>query len=64
MSSALESWKDQYADDLVIIADALEELSGGSLAWNEATEKKWMSANAWVTKNMICGTSLEGAYVL
>ena len=31
-------WEDQYADDLVIIADSLEECVRRLLIWNEAME--------------------------
>ena len=33
-------WEDLYADDLVIIAESLEECVGRLLTWKEAMEKK------------------------
>ena len=44
-----------YADDLVIIADSLEECFRGPLIWREAMEKKGLRVNAGKTKVMICG---------
>ena len=52
-------WEDLYADDLVIIADSLEECVGRLLIWKEAMEKKGLRVNAGKTKVMICGTSLD-----
>ena len=49
-------WKDLYADDLVIIADSLEECVRRLLIWKEAMEKR---VNAGKTKIMICGTGLD-----
>ena len=46
------------ADDLVIIADSLEECVRRLLIWKEAMEKKRLSLNAGKTKVMICGTGL------
>ena len=50
--------EDLYADDLVIIADSLEESVRGLLIWKEAMEKG-LRVNAVKTKVMICGTGLE-----
>ena len=51
-------WEDLYADDLVIIAESLEERVRRLLTWREAMEKKGQS-NAGKTKIMICGTGLD-----
>ena len=48
--------EDLYADDLVIIADSLEECVRRLLMWKEAMEKKGLRVNAGKTKVMICGT--------
>ena len=58
---------DLYADDLVIIADSLEECVRRLLIWKEVMEKKGLRVNAGKTKVMICGTGLDllqssGAY--
>ena len=54
-------WEDLpvYADDLVIIADPLEECVRRLLIWKEAIEKKGLRVNARKTKVMICGTGLD-----
>ena len=52
-------WEDLYADDLVIIADSLEECVWRLLIWKEAMEKKGLRVNAGKTKVMICGTGLD-----
>ena len=52
-------WEDLYADNLVIIADSLEECVRRLLIWKEAMEKKGMRVNAGKTKVMICGTGLD-----
>ena len=52
-------WEDLYADDLVIIADSLEECVRRLLIWKEAMEKKGLRVNARKTKVMICGTGLD-----
>ena len=51
--------EDLYADDLVIIADFLEECVRRLLIWKEAMEKKGLRVNAGKTKVMICGTGLD-----
>ena len=52
-------WDDLYADDLVIIADSLEECVRRLLIWKAAMEKKGLNVNAGKTKVMICGTGLD-----
>ena len=52
-------WEDLYADDLVIIADLLEECVRRLLTWKEAMEKKGLRVNAGKTKIMICSTGLD-----
>ena len=52
-------WEDLYADDLVIIADSLEECVRRLLIWKEAMEKKGLRVIAGKTKVMICGTGLD-----
>ena len=52
-------WEDLYADDLVIIAESLEECVRRLLIRNEAMEEKGLRVNAGKTKIMICGTGLD-----
>ena len=52
-------WEDLYADDLVIIAESLEECVRRLLTWKEAMEEKGLRVNARKTKIMICGTGLD-----
>ena len=52
-------WEDLYADDLVIIAELLEECVRRLLTWKEAMEKKGLRVNAGKTTIMICGTGLD-----
>ena len=52
-------WEDLYADDLVIIAESLEESVRRLLTWKEAMEKKGLRVNAGKMKIMICGTGLD-----
>ena len=52
-------WEDLYADDLVIIADSLEECVRRLLIWKEAMEKKGLRVNTGKTKVMIRGTGLD-----
>ena len=47
--------EDLYADDLVIIADLLEECVRRLLTWKEAMKKKGLRVNAGKTKITICG---------
>ena len=56
-------WEDLYADDLVIIAESLEECVRRLLTWKEAMEKKGLRVNAGKTKIMICGTSWSSCRV-
>ena len=44
-------WEDLYADDLVIIADSLEECVRRLLIWKEAMEKKGLRVNAGKTSH-------------
>ena len=53
------TWEDLYADDLVIIAESLEECVRKLLTWREAMEKKGLRVNAGKTKIMICGTGRD-----
>ena len=52
-------WEDLYADDIVIIAESLEECVRRHLTWKEAMEKKGLRVNAGKTKIMLCGTGLD-----
>ena len=52
-------WEDLYADDLVIIAESLEECVRRFLTWKGAMEEKGLRVNAGKTKIMICGTGLD-----
>ena len=52
-------WEDLYADDLVIIAESLEECVLRLLTWKEAMEKKGLRVNAGKMKVMICGMGLD-----
>ena len=52
-------WEDLYADDLVFIAESLEECVRRLLTWKEAMEKKGLRVNAGKTKIMICGSGLD-----
>ena len=52
-------WVDLYADDLVIIAELLEECVRRLLTWKEAMEDKGLRVNAGKIKIMICGTDLD-----
>ena len=45
-------WEDLYADDLVIIAESLEECVRRLLTWKEAMEEKGLRVNAGKTKIM------------
>ena len=51
--------EDLYADDLVIIAESLEECVRRLLTWEEAMEEKGLRVNAGKTKIMIYGTGLD-----
>ena len=52
-------WEDLYVDDLVIIAESLEECVRRLLTLKEAMEKKGLRVNAGKTKIMICSTVLD-----
>ena len=52
-----------YIDDLVIIADSLEECVWRLLICKEAVEKKGLRVNAGQLKVMICGTGLTSCRV-
>ena len=52
-------WEYFYADNLVIIAELLEECVRRLLTWKEAMEEKALRVNAEKTKIMICGTGLD-----
>ena len=52
-------WEDLYADDLVIIAESMEECVRRLLTWKEAMEEKGLRVNAGKTKIMICGSGLD-----
>ena len=53
------TWEDLYVDDLVIIAESLEECVRRLLRWKEAMEEKGLRVNAGKTKIKICGTGLD-----
>ena len=54
-------WEGLYADDLVIIAEWLEECVRRLLTWKEEVEEKLkgLRVNARKTKIMICGMRLD-----
>ena len=52
-------WEDLYADDLVIIADSLDECVNRLKIWKEGMEKKGLRVNAKKTKVLICGEGLD-----
>ena len=52
-------WEALYANDLVTIAELLEECVRRLLTWKEAMEKKGLRVNAGNTKIMTCGTGLD-----
>ena len=52
-------WEDLYADDLVIIAESLEECVRRFLTWKEVMEKKGLRVNAGKMKIMICCMGLD-----
>ncbi|XP_048759465.2 uncharacterized protein LOC125669061 [Ostrea edulis] len=56
-------WEDLYADDLVIIADSLDECVKRLLTWKEAMERKGLRVNASKTKIMICGTGFDRVWM-
>ena len=52
-------WEDLYANDLVIIAESMDECVRRLLTWKGAIEEKGLRVNAGKTKIMICGTGLD-----
>ena len=52
-------WEDLHADDLVIIAESLEECVRRLLIWKEAMEDKGLRVSTGNTKIMICGMGLD-----
>ena len=48
-------WEELYADDLVIIAESLQECVERLQIWRNAMEEKGLRVNAGKTKIMICG---------
>ena len=54
-------WEDLYADDLVIIAESMEECVRRLLTWKGAVEEKGLRVNAGKTKIMICGSGRSPA---
>ena len=54
-------WEDLSADDLVIIAESLEECVRRLLTWKEVMEKKGLRVNAGRMKVMICRMGLDPA---
>ena len=52
-------WEDLNSDDLVIIAESLEDCVGRLLTWKEAMEEKGLRVNAGKKKIMICGMGLD-----
>ena len=52
-------WEDLYADDLVIIAESLEECVRRLLTWKEAMKEKGLRVNAGKKKIINCGTGLD-----
>ena len=52
-------WEDLYVDDLVIIAESLEECVRRLFTWKEAMEEKGLRVNAGKIKIMICGMGLD-----
>ena len=52
-------WEDLYVDDLVIIAELLEECVRRLLTWKGAMEEKGLRVNAGKTKIMSCGMGLD-----
>ena len=64
LSREFRSWvplEDLYADDLIIIAELLEECVKRLLTWKEAMEEKGLRVNVGKMKIMICGTGLVDA---
>ncbi|XP_048759426.2 uncharacterized protein LOC125668999 [Ostrea edulis] len=51
--------EDLYADDLVIIADSLDDCVKRLLTWKEAMERKGLRVNEGKAKIMICGKGFD-----
>ena len=52
-------WEDLYADDLIIIADSMDECVSRLLIWKEGLERKGLRVTAKKTKVMICSDGLD-----
>ena len=52
-------WELLYADDLVIIAESMEELLEKLAAWKEGMEEKGLRVNMGKTKCMVSGSQLD-----
>ena len=52
-------WELLYADDLVILAESLEELLDKMKIWKQQLEMKGLRVNMGKTKVMICGSTLN-----
>ena len=52
-------WEDLYSDELVIIAESLEECVRRLLTWKEAVEEKGLRVNVGKMKIMIYGKGLD-----
>ena len=50
-------WELLYADDLVLMAESIEELKGKVLRWKECMEAKGLKMNIGKTKVMVSGTN-------
>ena len=48
-------WELLYADDLVLMAESIEELKGKVLRWKECMEAKGLKMNVGKTKVMVSG---------
>ena len=55
-------WKDLHADDLVIIAESLEECVVRLMILKEAIKEKGLRVNAGKTKIMVCGTGAPAEF--
>ena len=53
-------WKLLYADDLVLIADSVEEVMGKYTVWKEGMEARGLKVNIGKTKVLISGAG-EGS---
>lgn len=48
-----------YADDLVLMADSMEELQVKFDRWKSVNEKKGLRINMGMTKEMVCGEGVR-----